>query len=423
MTRFSILLVGCAALFAWQPFAAAQDSSPAEVLRGAIDPYSLGSERTRFLRAAGVDSELSEDEFKKNRETSGGFARVFDKFSTILLFDKNKNKQVDWFEASAYRGAVRAAVLAEYDKDGNRKLTGPEREAANRDLAAGKLPRISADKSSSSGRPSTGAARPAAPPSEPRVRSFRPSDAGSPAEARRREWEALQSRLAKKYDKNGNGRIDGREEWREAGPEVREYYRKREIERFDSDGDGKVSDAERRAGRERDIRANLRWQHDKDRDGELTGDEREAYDKAMRNYQDQAEHGEVRRQVFMNRFDRDRDGELSEAERAEIGPFYERVREEAKRSAVKQFDQDGDGELSQEERDAGRKAVEQMGLKQFDADGDGELSVRERTAAMRKDPVEAERLFHLYMAVAGPRSFGQGGAGGVGPARSIQRNR
>jgi len=139
MLRIAITVIGVL-LVASHMYGA--DKPVPDVLKGAIDPFIPGVERGKFLKAAGVDSELDVNEFKVNADLKDGFVRPFDKWSNLILFDKNKDKQIDWFEANQYRKAVRAAVLAVYDKDRNRKLAGAERESANKDLAAGKLPRI-----------------------------------------------------------------------------------------------------------------------------------------------------------------------------------------------------------------------------------------------------------------------------------------
>ncbi len=361
-----------------------------DLLKDAIDPFSIGKERVLFLKAAGVDTELNEDEFNAHQAIIGGFARKYERFANLLKFDKNRNKLIDWFEADAYRRAIRGAVLAEYDADKNNRLTGKERDAANKALAAGKLPRIALV--GSKDRPGALIPRPGADGGE---RGGRPR--GQTGEERRQEWEKLQSRLAAKYDRDGNGRINGKEEWAAAGEEVREYYRQREIERFDTNNDGEVSDGERRRGRDRDMQAELWRQNDRNRDGKLDGEEKQAYKNALREGRDRVEHDEENRRVFMARFDRNEDGELDEQERQAIGPYYEEVRKVARESAMKQFDSNGDGELNDAERQAGREAVEKEANEKYDTDGDGKLSFRERTGAVRKDQKDAERLYFLYV--------------------------
>ena len=63
----------------------------------------------------------------------------------------------------------------------------------------------------------------------------------------------------------------------EDGPVDRDAQRRQLMERFDTDGDGVISEAERSAARGylQSKRAELLEQHDKDGDGRLSADERE----------------------------------------------------------------------------------------------------------------------------------------------------
>jgi Ca2+-binding EF-hand superfamily protein len=98
-----------------------------DLLHSAIDPLHDGDERRRFLRAAGVDSEMNEQEFDIDQARAGGFARTFDRWSTLLRFDRNQGGTIDWLEVSKYREAIRTLVLQRFDSDGNGRLTGKER--------------------------------------------------------------------------------------------------------------------------------------------------------------------------------------------------------------------------------------------------------------------------------------------------------
>ncbi len=82
------------------------------------------------------------------------------------------------------------------------------------------------------------------------------------------------------------------------------------LEKFDKDGDGKLSPEERQAAREAH--------------------------KAM---------AEERRKEMLEKFDADKDGKLSPEERT-------KMQEERKAEMLKKFDKDGDGKLSPEERKA-----------------------------------------------------------------------
>lgn len=74
---------------------------------------------------------------------------------------------------------------------------------------------------------------------------------------------------------------------------------------------------------------------DKDGDGKLSDEEKKAMHEAM----------EARRKEKFKEFDTDGDGKLSEEERA-------KMKEAHKAEMLKKFDTDGDGELSEEERKA-----------------------------------------------------------------------
>lgn len=77
---------------------------------------------------------------------------------------------------------------------------------------------------------------------------------------------------------------------------------------------------------------------------------------------------------ILEKFDKDKDGKLSKEER-----------EAARAEHEKQFDKDGDGKLSDEERKAMREDGRKKFLEKFDKDGDGKLSDEEK-AAIPKGP-------------------------------------
>ena len=113
-------------------------------LQGAINPYVPGKERAKFLRAAGVDTELTLKELEANREDKESFIRKYDNIKNITQFDRDKNKKINWFEADAYRRALRAAVVKTYDKNKNNKLNGEEVVTAANALNAGNVPNVKA---------------------------------------------------------------------------------------------------------------------------------------------------------------------------------------------------------------------------------------------------------------------------------------
>lgn len=144
-------------------------------------------------------------------------------------------------------------------------------------------------------------------------------------------------------------------------------HRQRLLERFDTDGDGELSDTERAAAKET-IQA-----------------EREAHRAEMK-------------ARLLERFDDNGDGELDEAERetirevlgpmirerAERGRRDDHRRDRARREAMQRFDTNEDGRLDEDERAAAKAHFEQKKAEvvaRFDADGDGELDDAERQAA------------------------------------------
>lgn len=133
-----------------------------------------------------------------------------------------------------------------------------------------------------------------------------------------------------------------------------EARRKERIARFDTDGDGQISDEERAAARKQ------------------------------------------RQEEMLARMDRDGDGKVSEEERAA-------VRHERATSMFERLDTDGDGKLSPEEMSGGRFNR----LEGADTNGDGTISVDELDAAMAT---------RFQRGGGGPRGGGPRGEGGTPPA-------
>jgi len=320
-----------------------------DLCKGAIDPFNLGEQRSRFLRAAGVDNELTTEEFAADAKRADGFVRKFDRWAALAAYDKNNSKTIDWFEAKAYRQGLRTKVLSAFDSNKDGRLRGPERDQANRALGRGRL--------------FSATTRPAS-----RFR-MRGSD-----EDRRQ--------MLQNYDADGNGTLS-RQERRTAWQAARETRRAETLKQFDADGDGTLSRQERRtawqAARER-RRAEMLKQFDADGDGQLNEGERNAMRDSWRQRAQQ-----MRQSWELRRYDANGDGELDEKERAELAKA--RAEREARREArrkewLEKYDADGDGELSREERStawrATREEMRKRMLEQFDADGDGELSEQER---------------------------------------------
>jgi len=130
--------------------------------------------------------------------------------------------------------------------------------------------------------------------------------------------------------------------------------RKGFMERFDTDGDGTISDSERDAMRQ-----------------------------SMREMRDQRQL-----ERMTERFDADGDGVLNEEERLNAEAEIEARRMERQIRMVERFDADGDGVLSDAENQAARDRFSrgrdgqagggwQQTIKKYDADGDGELNLDE----------------------------------------------
>jgi hypothetical protein len=113
---------------------------PPDLCRDVIDPYRPTIQKSRFFQAAGTDNELTETEFNANKAKPNGFVRRFDSWRTLIAFDRDRNKSIDWLEADAYRYDIRKRVLAAYDTNADGKLSGNERTKANTALARGRIP-------------------------------------------------------------------------------------------------------------------------------------------------------------------------------------------------------------------------------------------------------------------------------------------
>ena len=325
--------------------------APPEVMKDAVDPYTPGKERTRFLTAAGVDSELTETEFDAATDADASFVRQYDHWSSLKSFDKNKDKNIDWFEADSYRRALRKAVLTKYDENKDNKLTGDERAAANKDLARGNIPKIIATSGGSAG----------------------PGPAPGVGEE--------------------NPRPDRGERFR--------GRRGRFIERFDKDGDGELSQEEREAmavtmikeGRERQVR---KW--DEDGDGLLNEAERE---KVM---QDRGDQWWLKiDDLGMKHFDADNDGKLSDQESQDIVAFGKQLQDMGKKWELEFLDSNGDGEITAEERQAMRGRMQMVGISMlpkamtwFDQNGDGRVDQDEREDAMFTVEKAARRNIKMW---------------------------
>lgn len=174
--------------------------------------------------------------------------------------------------------------------------------------------------------------------------------------------------------------MDERDTQPEAGPAGRDGFdRRNDRQGFQRDG-GEFQSPE-------DMRAQMLARFDKDGDGELNEEERQAAREAFR-----ADREARRQQFLLDRYDADGDGVLSEAETQKMEEDRERMEQEreAREAEMRQrslaaYDTDGDGQLSEEERRAANQQrrewfqqQQQQAMTRFDANGDGDLSQDER---------------------------------------------
>ncbi len=149
---------------------------------------------------------------------------------------------------------------------------------------------------------------------------------------------------------------------------------------FDADGDGMLSDLEKMAMGYR-LRKEFIAEHDLDGDGDMSGDEWRAFQKAM--FEQTAEG-----QQLMAQFDLDGNGILDEEEQAAFDAHMDQREQERRAQEQRRMDTNNDGEVSDDERRAARRQEREFWGNQmrtaesnFDYDGDGELNIDETNDA------------------------------------------
>ncbi len=330
------------------------DKPVVDIIRESIDPFVPGKERSRFLRAAGKDSELTEKEFESNRKARKPFAREFDKWKAIARFDADKSGKIDWFEAQAYRRGLRKKVLATYDKNKDRKLKGAERDAANKALASGKIPtpdQALAKNSNNNAKPAL--------PTERKGDNERELT----REERIKRWRERRAERIKRFDKDGDGKLDETERI-QAEEERRLEEQKKFVARYDKNGDGVLDENERVAAEN----------HPRDKWALKLND------------------------FGMKHFDKNGDGKLSSNENKDITKFGLKIMQLGKTWEKKLLDTNKDGNVTPQERSAMQQKMQMamlglmpQAMSWADTDGDGSVSRNEREAIMTRVAGAVER--------------------------------
>jgi Ca2+-binding EF-hand superfamily protein len=187
--------------------------------------------------------------------------------------------------------------------------------------------------------------------------------------------------------------------------------RKKMIEKFDADGDGKLNEEERGKAK-----AAMKKRRGERPEGTKRGEGRKPGERGLGHHG--PHHAEFHKKM-LEKYDADKDGKLSKEERGEAKEEMKKHMQEMRAKRIKRFDADGDGKLNEEER---AKAHEEMKkrhsdrkpgdrkpgagrpdgakrpggpgprspefrkkmLEKFDADGDGKLSEEERAKARKE---------------------------------------
>lgn len=324
------------------PGLAAADDKPAkDILHGAVDPFEEGPQRAKFLKAAGTDNELDEQELIEDQKRNGSFVRSFDSWTLVSKFDKNRNSAIDWFEANAYRRTFRASVIEWFDEDRSGRLAGDEREVAVQAIEKGWVPKFNfiPAEARASQRPLANGVEvhPGLLPGIDTNDDGKISDEERSAfEVRERlDWqqqlEENRRNVLKDFDRDRNGSLDDAE--RKGFLDSLEHLFQ---ESFDQDNDGQLNERELQKWRESDDARflRLREKHDLDRDGLLSYKENETFYReltATGNRDAGAAHKEVREvaaerfEKLFQEYDTDGDGKLTGKERERFDEAVERT--------------------------------------------------------------------------------------------------
>ena len=340
-------------VFGGVALAAEADKTSADLCKNVVDPYESVGQKTLFFKAAGKDTELDEKEFDADKATGKGFVASFEKWATIVAFDKDGKKQIDWLEADAYRRDLRKRVLAAHDTSKDGKLAGDERTAANKALAAGKF--ASVRRSSRRGSRGSFTDRPET------IKEFDKDKDGKLSDS---EQETARSAMRaryelRRYDTNNDGKLDATE------TAARDKRRKEFNDRFDKNKNGKIDEDERGAIGE--YYRNRRY--DTNNDGKLDENETAARDKAN------ADREKTRKEMY-EKFDKNKNGQIDEDERSGIREWYTNRRYDANKDGTLDATETAARDKANVEREKRRAEARKL----FDKDGDGKLNEEEERA-------------------------------------------
>ncbi|RPI60531.1 MAG: hypothetical protein EHM48_07090 [Planctomycetaceae bacterium] len=250
-------------------------------------------------------------------------------------------------------------------------------------------------------------------------------------------WSAMAA-----YDKNHKGSVDSFQ-----AADYRADLRKKTLERFDKDKDGKLAGDERAAANrwlagggattkpagngakladmlkkrsadatltdeERDAlmkeiadeqQRQMLEKYDTNADGKLDDDERKAMQADER-----AKNGEFVKKleaIKLRQFDTDGDGKLSEAEEAEFKEFQKQFEQVGKDFDLSLNDRDGDGKVSDEERKLAAEEWKKASLKliaktmrYIDVEGKGQITIEDRQAFQQKVQEGTLKWFEDFIA-------------------------
>jgi hypothetical protein len=228
----------------------ARATMPDDLLRDAATPYQEARERARFLKSAGADGKLNETEASAASRQDDGFVRPFDTWTNMVRFDSDGDGQLSWAEADGYRRAVHSAMIKAYDANKDGVVDAAERAIAARKSIAGRRSGAGAG-ATVNGRPIEGDSveEYKTPRGTLRVQkranfgSFSSDpDAdgdGTVTDEERRNHEASHQKFLKEFDANDDGQVDPAE-WRAGQERLRRMH-----VGVDYDGDGTIDDAER----------------------------------------------------------------------------------------------------------------------------------------------------------------------------------